>query len=106
MAIRLGVAAWQTMVISVIAFSQLAHVLAIRSERESLVTQGLMSNKPLTGAVLLTVLLQIAIIYVPALNDLFRTQPLGVMELIWTFLAGAVVFVAVELEKWIRRGSN
>ena len=103
MAINLGIAAWQTMVISVIAFSQLAHVLAIRSERESLFTQGLMSNKPLTGAVFLTVLLQIAIIYTPALNDLFKTQPLGVLELIWTFLAGSAVFVAVEIEKWVRR---
>ena len=57
-ALNADVPAWQTMVISVIAFSQLAHVLAIRSETESLLKQGLFSNRPLLGAVAVTVLLQ------------------------------------------------
>ena len=48
---------WQTVVLSVIAFSQLTRVLAIRSERESLLKQGMFSNKPLAGAVGLTVVL-------------------------------------------------
>jgi len=81
-------------------------VLAIRSERESLFTQGLMSNTPLLGAVLVTVVLQLAIIYVPVLNDLFKTQPLTIGELAWTFAAGVIVFVAVEVEKWWKRGSS
>jgi Ca2+-transporting ATPase len=102
-AINSGFHAWQTIVISVMAFSQLAHVLAIRSESESLFTQGLMSNKPLLGAVLLTVLLQLAIIYIPALNDLFRTQPLRPLELVWTLVIASGVFIAVEIEKWMRR---
>jgi Ca2+-transporting ATPase len=98
-----GLQAWQTMVVSVMAFSQLAHVLAIRSETESLFRQGLLSNKPLLGAVALTVLLQLALIYVPALNNVFSTQPLRAAELAWTMLAASVVFLAVEIEKWIRR---
>ncbi len=103
-ALRYGLAAWQTMVVSVMAFSQLAHVLAIRSESESLFRQGLLSNKPLLGAVLLTVLLQLAVIYLPALNNLFSTKPLRFVELAWTLLAGSVILFAVEVEKWIRRG--
>lgn len=105
-ALNYGFAAWQTMVVSVMAFSQMAHVLAIRSERESLFSQGLMSNKPLLGAVLLTVLMQLAIIYVPAANRLFRTQPLSLGELAWSLLAGSLAFFAVEIEKWIRRTRN
>ena len=42
------------MVFTVLCFTQLGHVLAIRSERESLFTQGVFSNKPLFGAVVLT----------------------------------------------------
>jgi P-type Ca2+ transporter type 2C len=106
LALKFGSAAWQTLVISVMAFSQLAHVLAIRSERESLFTLGLTSNIPLLSAVSLTVLLQLAIIYFPVLNDIFKTQPLGPLELLWTFLAGSVVFVAVEIEKSVRRKHN
>jgi Ca2+-transporting ATPase len=102
-AIRLDIPGWQTMVLSVVGFSQLAHVLAIRSERDSLFKQGLTSNKPLLGAVLITVLLQFMIIYVPTMNDLFGTQPLRGVELGWTLLAASVVFCAVEIEKWLKR---
>jgi P-type Ca2+ transporter type 2C len=94
---------WQTMVFTVLCLSQLAHVLAIRSERESLFSQGLFSNMPLFGAVALTVALQMATIYVPALNSIFRTAPLSLTELAATFAIAAVVFVAVEVEKWLRR---
>jgi Ca2+-transporting ATPase len=96
-------AAWQTMVVSVMTFSQLAHVLAIRSENESLVKQGLLSNKPLLAAVLFTVVLQVAIIYFPAMNNLFGTRPLRAVELASTLLIGSVILFAVEIEKWIRR---
>lgn len=61
-----------------------AHVLAIRSERESLFTQGLGSNLPLLGAVVLTVLLQMGTIYVPVLNGIFKTDPLSLGELALT----------------------
>jgi Ca2+-transporting ATPase len=102
-ALKIGSPAWQTIVVSVVAFSQLAHVLAIRSESESLFTQGVLSNKPLLGAVLLTVLLQLLITYSPTLNNLFSTRPLQPLELAWAFCAGAIVFLAVEIEKWLRR---
>jgi Ca2+-transporting ATPase len=98
-----GAAHWQTMAFSVLCLGQLAHVLAIRSERQSLFTQGLRSNPLLLGAVGLTVALQLATIYVPALNDVFRTQPLSAGELALTLAIAGVVFVAVEIEKWVKR---
>src|SRR5262249_32413885 len=102
-AINSNNAAWQTMVVSVMTFSQLAHVLAIRSENESLVKQGLLSNKPLLAAVLFTVVLQLAIIYLPAMNNLFSTKPLRAVELANSLVIGSVILFAVEIEKWIRR---
>ncbi len=94
---------WQTMVFTVLCFTQLAHVLAIRSERQSLFTQGLCSNRLLLGAVLLTFLLQLVSIYVPFMNAIFRTAPLSASELALTLGIGSVVFWAVEGEKWLRR---
>jgi Ca2+-transporting ATPase len=91
---------WQTVVFTVLCLSQLGHAMAIRSERESLFTQGLLSNKPLLGAVALTVLLQMAVVYVPALNRLFHTEPLSAGALALAVGASLTVFVAVELEKW------
>ena len=96
---------WQTMVFTVLTLSQMGHVLAIRSETDSLFTQGLRSNLPLAGAVLSTFALQLAVIYVPALQSVFRTEALTAGELALCLACAVVVFLAVEAEKWIRRRS-
>jgi P-type Ca2+ transporter type 2C len=102
-AIRTGSAHWQTMVFTVLTLSQMGHVLAIRSERESLFSQGLSSNLPLLGAVALTFLLQMATVYVPFLNPVFNTEPLTAGELLFCLALSSVVFLAVEIEKWMVR---
>ena len=99
---RLG-AHWQTMVFTVLTLAQMAHVLAIRSETQSLFAQGLRSNLALSGAVALTFALQLAAIYLPALQPVFRTQALTIAELALCLGAAAVVFAAVEIEKALRR---
>jgi len=98
-----GDAHWQSMVFTVLCLSQMGHVLAIRSERESLFTQGLMTNKPLLFSVILTFVLQMATLYIPALNAVFKTQPLTLPELGLTLALSSVVFIAVEIEKLVRR---
>ena len=102
-ALATGHAHWQTMVFTVLTLSQMAHVMTIRSERDSLWQLGLGSNRPLLGAVLLTFVLQMATIYVPMLNPIFKTQPLSLAELGICLGAAAIVGVAVELEKAWRR---
>ena len=94
---------WQTMVFTVLTLSQMAHVLAIRSERESLFRLGLLSNRPLLGAVALTFVLQMATIYVPLLNPIFRTDPLTGSELAFCLLLSTMVFFIVEVEKLLVR---
>ena len=99
-----GHAHWQTMVFTTLTVTQMAHILAIRSETESLFSQGLSSNRPLTAAVAMTLALQLATIYVPWLQPLFRTQALSALELGLCLGCGAVVLAAVECEKaWRRR---
>jgi Ca2+-transporting ATPase len=96
---------WQSMVFTVLTLSQLAHVMAIRSERESLFTVGLGSNRPMLAAVLITFSLQMATLYVPALNGVFHTEPLAAAELAACIALSSVAFLAVEAEKWlVRRG--
>ena len=93
------------MVFTVLTLSQMGHVLAVRSERDSLFAQGLLGTCRCFSRCCSTVLLQLALIYVPALNAIFRTQPLPPYELALCALASAVVFVAVEIEKaLVRRG--
>jgi len=92
---------WRTVVFTVLTFCQLAHVLAIRSERDSLFVQG--ANPALFGAVAATVGLQLLVIYLPALNVVFRTAPLGPGELALCLGLPVLVLVAVELEKYLVR---
>jgi Ca2+-transporting ATPase len=81
----------------------MGHALAVRSDRQSLFGLGLWSNKPLLGAVVLTFALQMATIYVPVLNRIFKTEPLSLIELCITLAASSLVFCAVEIEKICKR---
>lgn len=94
---------WQTMAFTVLCLSQMGHALAIRSEKESLLTLGLFSNKYLLGAIFLTFILQMATIYLPVLQPIFRTEALTLNELGLTLVFSSVVFFAVEIEKFFKR---
>jgi Ca2+-transporting ATPase len=95
--------AWQTMIFTVLTLSQMGQAMSVRSDRESLFTLGLRSNRPLLGAVLVTLALQLLVIYWGPLQRVFNTQPLSASELGFALLAATVVFWVVELEKLIRR---
>jgi len=104
-AISREVAYWQTVVFTVLTVSQLFHSLAVRSESVSIFRIGLFSNLPMLGAVLLTLLLQMMVIYTPVLNTIFHTQPMPMYDLAVCLLLSSLVLVAVEIEKWlVRRG--
>ena len=98
-AINHSAAHWQTMAFSVLCFSQLGHVIAIRSDRASVFRLGLFSNKPMVFALLITIALQLMVIYLPFFNEIFRTHPLSLKELGITLLTSSIVFWAVEIEK-------
>lgn len=101
-AIEAGMA-WQTMVFTAFVVGRMAIVMSVRSEIDSLFKIGIFSNKPVIGAVLLTIALQMAVVYVPFLNPIFYTEPLSFNELVLTFAVASLVFFAIEIEKLIKR---
>ncbi|MDX2456355.1 MAG: calcium-translocating P-type ATPase, PMCA-type [Gammaproteobacteria bacterium] len=102
-AISREAAYWQTVVFTVLTVSQLFHSLAVRSESLSLFRLGLLSNLPILGAVILTFVLQMAVVYLPVLNDIFHTQPLPLYDLAVCLMLSSLVLFAVEIEKWLMR---
>ena len=94
---------WQTMVFTVLSLAQLGHVMAIRSEKEFLFKLGLFSNPQLLVIVFLTFLLQVSVVYLPFANKILKTTPLSLHELLFCIGISAVVFHAVELEKWVKK---
>ncbi|MDF1529176.1 MAG: cation-translocating P-type ATPase C-terminal domain-containing protein [Sedimenticola sp.] len=104
-AISVGDAYWQTIVFTVLTFSQLFHSLAVRSVLYLTVRSGGVSNPAQLGAVLLTIALQLAVIYLPALNSIFKTQPLPLFDLDICFALSSLTLVAVACKKLlVRRG--
>jgi Ca2+-transporting ATPase len=99
-----GNPAWGTMVFVTLTLSQLGHALAVRSNRESLFKIGLRTNPMLLVAVVVTLLLQMMVVYLPPFQAFFETVPLTLADLAICLVASTVVFWAVELEKlWLRR---
>lgn len=94
---------WQTIVFNVLCLSQMGHVLAIRSERQSFFSMGIFSNKPLIAAVMIALLLQFVVTYMPFLQPIFQTESLTLYEFIIVGAASSLVFFAVEIEKIIIR---
>ncbi|HYN49087.1 MAG TPA: cation-translocating P-type ATPase, partial [Candidatus Nanopelagicales bacterium] len=99
---------WQTMVFTTLALLQLGNALAVRSERLSVFSLGFGTNRPLALAVGGTMLVQLALIYVPALQPIFVTETLGAQEIVVVLVASTAAFAAVELEKLVlrRRGAR
>ncbi|MDX1385140.1 MAG: HAD-IC family P-type ATPase, partial [Thermoanaerobaculia bacterium] len=94
---------WRTLVFTALTLCQLAHALAIRSESRSLLAQGLLTNRPLLGAVALTLGLQLAVVYHPWLQGVFHTRALTLGELGLCLALPLVVLAAVEIEKALVR---
>jgi Ca2+-transporting ATPase len=102
-AIHSGDMHWQTMVFTVLTLAQLGHVFAIRSDHEFIYRKGIFSNLPLLISVVFTFLLQLCLIYIPLANKIFKTQPLSFKELLICVVVSAIVFHAVEFEKWVKK---
>ncbi|NPV14435.1 cation-translocating P-type ATPase [candidate division WOR-3 bacterium] len=94
---------WRTMVFTTLIMGQLFHSLALRSQRESFFRMKLTGNPALIGTFLLTFALQLLLIYNPLLQRVFKTTALPLPDLIMALAASSVVFLAVEIEKTVRR---
>jgi Ca2+-transporting ATPase len=99
---RAGDPGWRTALFTTLTFAQMAHVLAIRSVRVPLYRRGLLSNRPLLLSVCATVLLQLAAVYAPPLQPVFRTVALPGPTLGLCAAASAAVFLAIEGGKFAR----
>ena len=94
---------WRTIVFTVLTLAQMGNALAIRSTRDSLFQIGIFSNRALISSVALTFGLQLAVIYWPPLQSIFKTTALTASELLMCIALSTVVFWAVEAEKLLLR---
>jgi Ca2+-transporting ATPase len=94
---------WRTVLFTTLVLSQLAVAIGTRSEEESLFKIGLFTNRSMVLAVVLTIVLQLIVIYLPFANTIFDTAPLTLPELGICFGLALVTFIIVELWKAVAR---
>jgi Ca2+-transporting ATPase len=93
----------QTVAFTTIVFFELFLVFAMRSPRQTIWEIGLFTNPKLILAVLGSMALQGAVIYVPFLHGVFGTEPLTALDWVETLLISFSAFAFVDLLKVLRR---
>lgn len=94
----------ETMAFLTLSASELLRAYTARSERYPLLKIGIFSNKWMNWAVLLSFVLLLAVVYIPFLNPVFQTTPLGWNE--WSMILPLLLIpsVVAELTKWVLYG--
>jgi Ca2+-transporting ATPase len=90
----------RTMAFTTLVLAQLFNVFNARSDRRSAFL-GLFTNAWLWGAVALSALLQVAVVYLPFLNTAFGTEPLTAAQWGVTIVAASVVLWVSEVRKFV-----
>ncbi len=97
---------WQTMIFTTLTLAQMGNALALRAHEDSVLRIGPFSNRLMVIAIALTVVLQLALLYTAIGRRFFGVVALSPADLAIGLGASALVFVAVEIEKWLRRRKN
>ncbi len=90
---------WKTMVFTTLCLAQMGHALAVRSDTQLTLEMNPFSNPFLLAAVMVTSLLQLALIYIEPLRNFFGTYWLSPLQLAICIGFSALIFVWIEGEK-------
>ncbi|QNF33068.1 cation-translocating P-type ATPase [Adhaeribacter swui] len=88
---------WQTMIFATIGFAQLFQAIAMRSLAHS--PFSLFANPLMTIVVISTILLQLAVIYIPFMKSFFSLVPLSAKDLFISLAAGSIIFVVISIDR-------
>ena len=91
----------QTMVFTTLCFVQLGNALSVRSVYHSLFSKGIFANKGMWGTIILTVILQLLIVYVPFLHPVFKTTTLDSNAIEIISLVALASLLCIELMKYL-----
>jgi Ca2+-transporting ATPase len=93
----------RTVAFTVLVVAQLVHAFNCRSERLSLFQVGLLTNRALLWALLLSLVMQLAVLTLPAAWPIFKVVPLPLEN--WELMAAMVLLplIFMEAAKWVKR---
>ncbi|MFH1682330.1 MAG: calcium-transporting P-type ATPase, PMR1-type [Candidatus Woesearchaeota archaeon] len=92
-----------TLAFTTLMMFQMFNVINCKTLKASVFKEGIFSNLWLIGALLLSVGLQLLVVYLPALNRIFNTVPLTLADWVLVLLVSSAVFWVGEIIKLIKR---
>ena len=92
-------ATWRTVAFGTLTLSELLRAYTARSERISVFKLGFFSNRTMNMAVIFSILLVIAVMYVPFLQTIFNTVTIPPVDWLWVVPFSLMASVAAELTK-------
>lgn len=93
----------QTAVFTTLCFVQLGNALSVRSAYYSVFSLGLFKNGKLWAAILITIVLQLLIVYVPYFHSIFKTTSLSWNVMVVILIMTSVSIFSIELLKYFFR---
>ena len=95
------------MVFVTLIMAELVRAFNCRSDYYSAFSVGLFANRFLVGATILSLLMMVVVVQVPALAGLFHAVPLGWKEWLFAAFLAFLLFPVLETTKWLmRQGAN
>ena len=100
-----GHGAGMTMAFITLCVCEMIHAWNMRSLKGSVFTMK-KHNKVLIGAIALSAVLTLPILFIPALRNIFSLSALSGMNYLWAFLAGFCILPIVEIVKCFQRAAS
>ena len=93
----------QTAVFTTLCFVQLGNALSVRSAYHSIFSSDIFGNRAMWSTIILTVILQLLIVYVPFLDSIFKTTPLDWNIILMIVIVNFVCIAFIEFVKLINK---
>lgn len=91
-----------TMAFATLVFGELTRAFAVRSEKRSIFKIGIFSNSAMNKAFVVSLGMQLAVLFIPFLQPIFKVQSLSGLEWLIVVTLSLVPLIVSELNKMIR----
>ncbi|MCF6346544.1 MAG: cation-transporting P-type ATPase [Thiomicrorhabdus sp.] len=92
----------RTIAVNVFAVGEAFYLLTCRSLKHSMFKLGLFSNPWIWGGIFAMACAQLSLTYIPIMNQLFHTAPIGLNDWMHIFAVGLVIYLVISVDKMIR----
>jgi Ca2+-transporting ATPase len=96
----------RTIAVNTIVMIEIFYLFNCRSLTKSILLKGFFSNKLIFFGVTVMILLQIAFTYIPVMNEIFQSKPIGIDSWLQIIGVSIITFLIIEIKKIVSNRLN